>query len=528
MLASGDLPRERHAKLNASPAISPPMLPPISAYPTIRDSSLFDDLRQLGRVLTLRRPASGSFSPDNGKLPWLVLLYCLISIAFSIALNGWTDGSVTLDVMVFAPFGAVAVIAGLLEWFDEWLDGGTAWLVFALLLLLLPLAGFIGAMGWPVVSKLAFLAHVRDMLPSLASRLAGMLPDFASWLAHRLPNLASHLANRLPYFICALPHIWLALAGTLFIARAGGSGWRRILYVPLTPLALFAAFTSVDPLALWQISIPAPVAEAANVEKPPIDEEVFYGQPRLLDEKLARIEAGNPGVPEIFFLGIAGSEEGVFMRETITVEQLFKDRYATAGHSMILVNNLAMARTLPFATYESLSRALRRIGEQMNGEEDLLFLFLTSHGSTDHRFSIKLSPFGFSDLTPQMLRKALDDANIKHRVVVISACYSGGFIPALADENTLVITAASADRNSFGCNDTNELTDFGRAYFDEALRETRSFTEAFERAKAIIATRERANGSNTSDPQIAGGESLLPQLEWFARETEPENLNPVP
>ncbi|MCL1825722.1 MAG: C13 family peptidase [Betaproteobacteria bacterium] len=498
------------------------MLPHTSTYSTIRDSSLLDDLSQLGRVLTLRRPAPGSFSPDSGKLPWLVLLYCLISIALSIALNGWADGAVKLDVMVFAPFGAVAVIAGLLEWFDEWQDGGTIWLVFALLLLLLPLAGFIGAMGWPVVSKLTFLAHVRDTLPGLASRLAGTLPDSVSWLADRLPGLASHLANRLPHFISSLPHAWLALAGTLFIARAGSSGWRRVLYVPLTLPALFAAFTSVDPLALWQISTPVPVAEAANVKNPPIDEEVFYGQPRLLDEKLARIEAGTPDVPEIFFLGVAGSEEGVFMREVITVEQLFRDRYATAGHSMILVNNLAMARTLPFATHESLSRALRRIGEQMNGEEDLLFLFLTSHGSADHRFSIKLSPFGFSDLTPQMLRKALDDADIKHRVVVISACYSGGFIPALADENTLVITAASADHNSFGCNDTNDLTDFGRAYFDEALRETRSFTEAFERAKATIAARETANGSNTSNPQIAGGESLLPLLERFARETEPE------
>jgi hypothetical protein len=226
-------------------------------------------------------------------------------------------------------------------------------------------------------------------------------------------------------------------------------------------------------------------------------------------------------VPEIFFLGIAGSEEGVFMREVITVEQLFRDRYGTIGHSMILINNPATARRLPFASHESLSRALRRIGKQMNGQEDLLFLFLTSHGLVQ-RFSIKLPPLGFSDITPQMLRKALDDAGIERRVVVVSACYSGSFIPELADGNTLVMTAASADNSSFGCNDTNDLTDFGSAYFDEALRETRSFTEAFERAKAIIATREAAGGSPPSNPQIAGGESLRAQLEWFARETKLE------
>jgi len=297
-----------------------------------------------------------------------------------------------------------------------------------------------------------------------------------------------------------------------------GHGWRRALSAPFTLLALIAAFTSIDPLAIWYVGGDASTTDTVSTDKLSLDEEVLYSQPRLLDEQLARLEAGKPGVPEIFFLGVAGSEESVFMRETITVEQLFKDRYATNGHTMILVNNPASARNFPFANHESLSRSLRRIGERMNGNEDLLFLFLTSHGSADHLFSIKLQPFKFSDLTPQMIRNALDDAGIKHRVVVISACYSGGFIDALADDNTLVITAASADRSSFGCNDTNDMTDFGRAYFSEALRETHSFTEAFERAKAIIADREAASDTPPSNPQMVGGESLRTKLEWFGRE----------
>ncbi|MCL2876066.1 MAG: C13 family peptidase [Betaproteobacteria bacterium] len=467
------------------------------ASDTASHSSLFDDLRQLGRLLALRRPQPGSFRPSFGKLPWLVLLYCLVSIALSIVLNGMEDGAITLDGTIFVPFGAVAVIAGLLKWIDGQQDSGAAWLAFTLLLLMLPLAGFIGAMVWPTVSELAFFADTQDMLPG-----------FTSWFV-----------NTLPHFISALPHIWLALAGALFVVHTGhSSGWRRGLPVPFTLLALLTAFTSVDPLSLWQVGMPAPKADTAGTNGFTLNEAVFYAQPRLLNEQLARIEAGKPDVPEIFFLGVAGSEESVFMRETITVEQLFRDRYATAGHSMILVNNPATAQRLPFASHESLSQALRRIGEQMNGEEDLLFLFLTSHGSADHQLSIKLPPLKFSDITPQILRKALDGSRIKHRVIVISACYSGGFAPYLADEDTLVITAASADRSSFGCDDTNNLTDFGRAYFDEALSETRSFIEAFERAKAIIAAREADSGSPPSDPQMMGGESLRAKLEWFARE----------
>ncbi|MDR2093680.1 MAG: C13 family peptidase [Azoarcus sp.] len=455
-------------------------------------SSLPADLYQLGRVLLLRRIPPGGFSPDIGKLPWLLLLYCLFAIALGIALNGRADGAVFIDGAVFVPFGAMAVIAGALKWIDRRQDGGRIWLLLSLLLLALPLAGFIGAKVWPVVARLEIFSSSPD---------AG----FVSWFKGMVPQ-----------FIALLPHVWLAVAGTVFVARGNHSDdWRRGLYVPLTPLALLAVLTSVDPLALWQISA-APHPE--DVEGLTVDEKVFYGQPRLLAEHLAGIEAGKAGVREIFFLGVAGSEEGVFMREVITVEQLFKDRYATTGHSMVLINNPAMARKVPFASRESLMQALRRIGERMNGGEDLLFLFLTSHGSADHRFSIKLWPFEFADLMPPVLRKLLDDAGIQHRVVVVSACYSGGFVPDLADANTLVMTASSAARNSFGCGDANELTDFGRAYFGEALKETRSFSEAFERAKVVIGEREAAKGFLPSLPQIAGGEALKDRLEWFARE----------
>ncbi|MDR2881857.1 MAG: C13 family peptidase [Azoarcus sp.] len=469
----------------------------MSVSNTVSRSRLLSDFCQLGRVLTLRRPKPDSFSPDIGKLPWIVLLYCLISITLSIGLNGLNDGALVngegFVSVVFVPFGAIAVIAGLLKWIDGRLDGGSIWLAFTLLLPMMPLAEFIGATVWSTLSKTTFFDPTHSTFPG-----------FTSW-----PGLS--------FFVFMLPHLWLALAGSLFVAySAYGGGWRRILCALLAPPGLVFAFTSADPLSLWQISTVTP----ATTDRPAltIDEEMFYGQPRLLDENLARIEAGKPGIPEIFFLGVAGHEEGVFMREVIAVEQLFRDRYNTVGHSMILVNNSATARKIPLASYESLSRALHRIGKQMNGKEDLLFLFLSSHGLADHHLSIQLPPFGFSDITPQMLRKALDDAGIEHRVVVVSACYSGGFVPALASDNTLVITAASADRNSFGCNDTNDLTDFGRAYFDEALRKTRSFTEAFEHAKAIIAARETADGSTPSNPQISGGESLSTQLEWFARE----------
>jgi hypothetical protein len=451
-------------------------------------SSLPADLWQLGRILFLRPAQPGSLSPDVGKLPWLALLYGLLAVGLSVALLGRKDGALAIDSTVFIPFGAVALLAGALKWIDDHQNGARLWLVFTLLLTLLPVAGFIGAKVWPGLAAHDPLTH-------------------NPWFSGMLPHL-----------LAMLPHLWLVLAGTLFIVRnPHSSSWRRGLYIPLAAIALIAVFTTTDPLALWRVT---PIVDTTDDESDGliIDEEVLYGQPRLLSERLSSLERGKPGVPEIFFLGIAGSEEGVFMRETIAVEQLFKTRYATLGHSLILVNNPATAKRLPFANRESLTRALQRINERMNGEEDLLFLFLTSHGSSDHYFSIKLWPFEFPSISPKMLRKTLDDSGIKNKVVVISSCYSGGFIPAIADANTLVITAASADRASFGCDDANDLTDFGRAYFSEALQSTRSFTEAFEQARASITQREKSDGIPPSLPQIAGGEALQTQLDWFARD----------
>ncbi|HEV7392919.1 MAG TPA: C13 family peptidase [Burkholderiales bacterium] len=62
-----------------------------------------------------------------------------------------------------------------------------------------------------------------------------------------------------------------------------------------------------------------------------------------------------------------------------------------------------------------------------------------------------------SGLSASELGKLLKESGIRHKVVVISACYSGGFIDAVRSDHTLVITAARHDRTSFGCSDENEL-----------------------------------------------------------------------
>lgn len=123
-----------------------------------------------------------------------------------------------------------------------------------------------------------------------------------------------------------------------------------------------------------------------------------------------------------------------------------------------------------------------------------------------------------------MLRGALDKAGIRHRVVAISACYSGGWIEPLASPDTLVMTAADATHTSYGCGSRSELTFFGRAVFDEQLRSTHSFEEAFAKAVPVIRQREDEAGKNDgfSNPQIEVGDSIKSYLKQLGARLEQE------
>ena len=59
-------------------------------------------------------------------------------------------------------------------------------------------------------------------------------------------------------------------------------------------------------------------------------------------------------------------------------------------------------------------------------------------------------------------------------------------MPALRGDRTWVITAARADRTSFGCADDNEFTYFGRALFKDAMAEATTLSGAFAQATKLV------------------------------------------
>jgi len=235
----------------------------------------------------------------------------------------------------------------------------------------------------------------------------------------------------------------------------------------------------------------------------PTPEQVLYAQSKLLQEAIAKLMPRVPDKVNLYFVAFAGDgEENVFRNEAEYADKVLTRRFDAAGHDLLLMNNPATLDEHPLASLSNLETALKAVGEKMDRDADVLLLFLTSHGTKDHLLYVSMDPLPLDQIAPDDLADALAKSGIRNKVVVISACYSGGFIDALKDDSTMIIVAARADLPSFGCGANSEITDFGRAFFVEALNHTDTFGDAFTEARRLIDAWENRDGEDHSYPQL--------------------------
>jgi hypothetical protein len=350
------------------------------------------------------------------------------------------------------------------------------------------------------VLPMAIAGFALAALGSCASTALAMLADFSA------------AVDKYYHWLVWVPILWVAIAWSIGAPKlAELSGWRAITAAALAAVLVIGPQSTADAGArLW-------VADGDNqrgdAQTGTAAEAVLYAQSDLLEDALDRIAPGRPGLTELYSIAFAGSGgEDVFLSEALGVNEIMADLFDTGDRSIVLANSEKHAGETPFATVTALQRALATVAERMDEGEDILFLFLTSHGSPDHALDVSLAPYEFEQLTPVKLRALLDESGIRFRVIVVSACYSGGFIRSLANSDTMVITASSADRTSFGCRDGRQWTDFGQAYFKEALPATGSFEGAAQRARELIAQREAAAKLPASEPQIFVGDAIRERL----------------
>ena len=154
----------------------------------------------------------------------------------------------------------------------------------------------------------------------------------------------------------------------------------------------------------------------------------------------------------------------------------------------------------------------------MNLDEDVVFLYLTSHGSMNHELAVEMWPLDLNYIRPEDIRTYLDDAGIRWRIILISACYSGGFIKALQNEHSLIFTAAASDKASFGCANENEYTYFGEALFKNMEDKPYQFVEHFVQAMEKVRQRELHENLIPSEPQLFIGKLMKEKLKLLERD----------
>jgi hypothetical protein len=233
----------------------------------------------------------------------------------------------------------------------------------------------------------------------------------------------------------------------------------------------------------------------------------LLAQGRLLESALANIPPSTPAV-ELYSLTLGGDgKQSVFLRESDYVANMLSTRFGAFGQ-IRLVNHRDHLADRPMATRENLRRAALTLAER-SGPEDLIFIYLSSHGTSEHEFVLDQPRMELADLPADELAAVLAPLKNRDKIIVISSCYSGGFIPALKDERTLIMTASRADRVSFGCSEEANFTYFGDALFAQALNQTDDLEQAFKLAKATVAERELADGFEASEPQIWAPRTVL-------------------
>ncbi len=226
---------------------------------------------------------------------------------------------------------------------------------------------------------------------------------------------------------------------------------------------------------------------------------------RRITATLAGLAPQRKGVVDAYVVSIALDSDPVFSREAREAGKVLAHRFDATGRTLVFAGPDGRGPSaLASGNLDTLALALARVAEVMDTREDVLVLYTTSHGM-DVGIAYHDGDEGFGVLSPSRLARMLDELGIRNRVLILSACYSGIFVPALASDTTALFTAAAADRTSFGCRAENDWTFFGDAMINHALRDPQPLADAASEAGGLVSAWEHAGHIEPSYPQVSIG-----------------------
>jgi hypothetical protein len=254
---------------------------------------------------------------------------------------------------------------------------------------------------------------------------------------------------------------------------------------------------------------------------------IWDAQPVLISKCLALIPPRTADRPNIYTVAISPHGiQNLFSREARLALQRLAANYGGTAQRGVLLSNAPVDYTLvPLATRDNILQVPGALGQRANASpDDVLVVYLVSHGSPDAALQSALpGNVPIIAVSADTLADALERAHIRRRVIIISACFSGSWISRLATDDTIVMTAALADRTSFGCAEDRPLTYFGDAFLNGPLSRGASLAESFEGAKKTVTKWEQDEQLLNSLPQVFVGKNM----EAFWQAAAPNAASPA-
>ena len=371
------------------------------------------------------------------------------------------------------------------------------------------------------LSAIVALIFVAELAAYAAKIAVTLLP--AALVSNAVLNAAS-------VAIFALISVWWIGATIAVLRSCAPLRWFPVLGRVVALWVALLAITMIVPHApvfvgrdfdvhsanAWEALRARTAASAANAGNAQGDAARFeQSQRSLLQAEVAALVPPKQGATNIYAVGIAGwAGQDVFLKELDGGLAALGDILPIKGHTLRLVNQRETLESLPLANSANFAAAVHAIGEQMNKNDDVLLLLMTSHGQSTG-FGLRLPNQTVVELTPTEVAATLDKAGIKNRIVIVSACFAGVFVPPLANDNTIVLTAADEKNTSFGCAPERDWTYFGDAFFRQSVRPGRDLQHAFDNARMLIHGWELMDHATPSNPQGHFGPALVAKLAPF-------------
>jgi hypothetical protein len=364
-----------------------------------------------------------------------------------------------------------------------------------------------------IISEIV-IAAIRFTVPLLAPTVAAS--GFWSGTAATAAAFVIEVVWWLGAMVCVLrslevhPRVHLvaktaALLAALFVADA---------VVPHAPVFLPRDF-DISTANWWEFLRARYLAKSGGGELPQAENvaQLDQAQPALLQAEVAALAPRRDHATNLYVIGVAGwAGQDVFIKELDGALASLTGVLPIKNRIIRLVNDRDTVARTPLADLQNFAAAVHAVGTVMDKADDVLVLLMTSHGDQSG-FALQVPGHGVFELTPKQVAATLDDAGIKNRAVIVSACYAGIFLPPLANDNTIVMTAADDKSTSFGCAPERDWTYFGDALFRQSLQPGTDFQQAFDHARVLIQGWELMDRAHPSNPQGYFGPALVAKLQ---------------